>query len=63
VELEYEVVYSKRKTIALLVERDRSIVVRAPNGTSAEAIQQAIEAKQPCPEVSGAPGAEGVHHR
>lgn len=45
-ELEYEVVFSKRKTIALLVERDRSIVVRAPNGTSVEAIQQAIEAKK-----------------
>jgi predicted metal-dependent hydrolase len=44
--IEYEVIYSKRKTITLLVERDRSIVVRAPLGTSDETIERAVEAKK-----------------
>ena len=45
-EIDYRVIYSKRKTLALLVERDRSIVVRAPISASREAIEQAIEAKK-----------------
>ena len=45
-ELDYRIIYSNRKTIALLVERDRSIVVRAPIGAPAEAIRQAVEAKK-----------------
>ncbi len=45
-ELEYKVVYSNRKTIALLVERDRSVVVRAPMGASELAIRQAVESKK-----------------
>ncbi len=45
-DLDYRVVYSKRKTIGLTVERDRSIVVRAPIGASDEAIRQAVEAKK-----------------
>jgi len=44
--LDYEVIFSKRKTITLSVERDRTIVVRAPVGTSEEMIRQAIEAKK-----------------
>lgn len=45
-DLDYRIIYSKRKTIGLTVERDRSIVVRAPVNTSDEAIRQAIEAKK-----------------
>jgi predicted metal-dependent hydrolase len=45
-ELDYQVIYSKRKTITLTVERDRSIVVRAPIGTPEEKIRHAIEAKK-----------------
>ena len=45
-ELDYRIIYSNRKTIALMVERDRSIVVRAPIGASEEAIRQAVEAKK-----------------
>ncbi len=44
--LEYRVIYSNRKTISLIVERDRSIIVRAPVGASADAIQKAVEAKK-----------------
>lgn len=45
-ELDYRIVYSSRKTIGLTVERDRSVVVRAPNGTSEEAIRQAVETRR-----------------
>lgn len=45
-QLEYEVIYSKRKTITITVERDRSVVVRAPIGTPEEKIRQTIEAKK-----------------
>ncbi|MFZ2362560.1 MAG: SprT family zinc-dependent metalloprotease [Anaerolineae bacterium] len=45
-DLDYRVIYSRRKTIGLTVERDRSIVVRAPIGASDEAIRQAVEAKK-----------------
>ena len=45
-DLDYRIVYSQRKTIGLFVERDRSIVVRAPVGASDEAIRQAVEAKK-----------------
>ena len=45
-EFEYEVVYSKRKTISLIVERDRSIVVRAPIGTTNFEIEKIIENKK-----------------
>ena len=42
----YRIIYSKRKTIGLTVERDRSIVVRAPIGASEEMIHQAVDAKK-----------------
>ena len=44
--IDYRIVYSQRKKITLIVERDRSVVVRAPLGTSEEAIHQAVEAKK-----------------
>lgn len=45
-ELDYRIIYSSRRTIGLTVERDRSIVVRAPIGASDEAIRRAVEAKK-----------------
>lgn len=42
----YEVVYSKRRTIGLTVERDNRVVVRAPEGTSSERIDKLIERKK-----------------
>lgn len=44
--LEYDVIFSVRKTLTVSVERDRSVVVRAPNGTSAEKIRTAVEGKK-----------------
>lgn len=45
-ELNYTVIYAKRKTLTVTVERDRSVVVRAPEGTSPEKIRQAVESKK-----------------
>jgi len=44
--LEYKIVYSNRKTVTISVERDRSVMVRAPRNTSAEKIAQIIEMKK-----------------
>jgi len=47
-ELDYTVIYSaKRKKLTITVERDRSVVVRAPAGTSPEKIRQVVESKKP----------------
>ena len=43
---EHEVIYSDRKTISLIVERDCSIIVRAPIGTSDSDIEKIIEEKK-----------------
>jgi predicted metal-dependent hydrolase len=45
-ELSFQIVYSRRKTLALSVERDKSVIVRAPEGTPEEKIHRAIEAKK-----------------
>jgi hypothetical protein len=46
-ELDYTVIYSaKRKKLTITVERDRSVVVRAPEGTDPEKIRQAVESKR-----------------
>jgi len=45
-EFEYEVVYSDRKTVSLIVERDRSVIVRAPIGTSDTDIERIIAEKK-----------------
>lgn len=46
-ELNYTVIYStKRKKLTITVERDRSVVVRAPAGTSPEKIRQVVESKK-----------------
>lgn len=44
--LDYSVVYSDRKTLQIIVERDRSVTVRAPINTSTEKIRQAVEKKK-----------------
>jgi predicted metal-dependent hydrolase len=46
-QLDYNVVYSPhRKTLTITVERDRSIVVKAPTGTSLEKIDRVIESRK-----------------
>lgn len=45
-ELSYNVVFSQRKKLTITVERDRSIKVYAPEGTSVEKIQAIIESKK-----------------
>lgn len=45
-EFHYKVVYSKRKTLTITVERDRSVVVTAPQGTSPERIQRIVESRK-----------------
>lgn len=44
--IEYSVVYSKRKTISIIVERDRRVIVRAPINTSNEIIEKAIDKRK-----------------
>jgi predicted metal-dependent hydrolase len=45
-ELSYNVVFSQRKKLTITVERNRSIKVYAPEGTSVEKIQAIIESKK-----------------
>lgn len=44
--LEYSIVYSARKTLQISVERDRSVIVRAPEGTPQQKIHAAVESKK-----------------
>lgn len=44
--LEYTIKYSKRKTLRINVERDRSVTINAPEGVSLEKIQKEIEKKK-----------------
>ena len=44
--LDYRIVYSRRRTLSLSVERDASVVVRAPEGTPEGKIRQAVEAQK-----------------
>ncbi|QSI78777.1 M48 family metallopeptidase [Niveibacterium microcysteis] len=45
-ELDYKVVFAKRKTLTITVERDRSVVVTAPEGTSLEKVRQVVESRK-----------------
>ena len=46
-ELEYKIVRSpKRKRLTISVERDRAIVVHAPEGTSEETVHRVIDSKR-----------------
>jgi predicted metal-dependent hydrolase len=42
----YEVIYSNRQRLQISVERDKSVIVRAPEGTSLETIESALEKKK-----------------
>jgi predicted metal-dependent hydrolase len=42
----FTVKYTKRKSISIIVERDRSVIVRAPIGTSEDYIQQVVQQKE-----------------
>jgi len=44
--LDYFITYSKRKTLSMSVERDSSVVVRAPEGTPVEKIHKAVESRK-----------------
>lgn len=44
--INYSVVYSERKTISIIVERDRSVVVRAPLNASETGIAREIEKRK-----------------
>ncbi len=44
-ELDYEIKYSKRKTLNITVERDRKIVVRAPENLSLAKIEDIVQSK------------------
>lgn len=45
-DLQYTVIYSDRKTLNITVERDRSVVVRAPRNTPPEKIAEIVESKK-----------------
>ena len=45
-DLSFQIVYSRRKTVAMSVERDASVIVRAPEGMAKEKIHRLIEAKR-----------------
>lgn len=45
-DIEYDVKFSDRKTLGLTVERDMSVVVRAPKGTSWERIEAFVEKRK-----------------
>lgn len=43
---EYQIKYSNRKTLNISVERDRSIIVRAPHHLAPEKIEQIVQSKR-----------------
>jgi len=42
----YSIVYSKRKTISIIVERDRNVIVRAPFEASTEIIDKEVQKRR-----------------
>jgi len=45
-EVDYSIVYSNRKTMSIVIERDRSVVVRAPHNTSEEVIAETVKKRR-----------------
>ncbi|MGQ7855794.1 M48 family metallopeptidase [Pedobacter sp. WC2501] len=45
-EVVYEIKFSKRKTLNITVERDRRIIVRAPDNLSLEKIEEIVQSKK-----------------
>lgn len=44
--IDYEIIYSDRKTLRITVERDRKVVVRVPKKASEKAVSAAVESKR-----------------
>ncbi len=44
--LEYEIRYSKRKTLNISVERDRTVIIRAPENLPLEKIEEIVQSKR-----------------
>lgn len=44
--IDYSIVYSKRKSISIIVERDRRVIVRAPENTSVEFIDREVQKRK-----------------
>jgi predicted metal-dependent hydrolase len=44
--VEYSIIYSARKTISIIVERDRSVIVKAPVNTSKELIENEVNKRK-----------------
>ncbi|MCK4259834.1 MAG: M48 family metallopeptidase [Halanaerobiales bacterium] len=44
--IDYKIIYSKRKTLNISVERDRKVIVRAPEGLSEERIEEIVQSKK-----------------
>jgi len=44
--IEYKIKYSKRKTLNISVERDRSVIVRAPKNLSLDKIEEIVQSKR-----------------
>ena len=45
-DLEYKVNYSRRKKLTITVDRDRSVVIAAPLGTTPEKIREVVESRK-----------------
>ena len=45
-QIDYKIIYSDRKTLSIIVERDRSITVRAPHRTTKKQIEKALNRKK-----------------
>lgn len=45
-ELNYQIIFSKRKTATISVERDRQVIVRVPEGLSEQKINEIIQNKE-----------------
>ena len=45
-DMDYELVFSKRNTISITVDRGRAIIIRAPEGTDPDRIKSIVESKK-----------------
>lgn len=45
-DIQYSIIYSERKTLSVIVERDRSLIVVTPKNTSTEVIAKEIEKRK-----------------
>ena len=45
-QIDYRIIHSKRKKLSITVERDKSVIVHAPEGTSQERIRDVIKSRK-----------------